>query len=40
MLGLTAQEKMLNLKLLTTQKQQQEGLLSGNYLKKRTELED
>ena len=34
MLGLNAQDKLLTVKLLKSQKQQQESLLSGNYLKK------
>ena len=40
MLGLNAQDKLLTVKLLTSQKQQQESLLNGNYVRRQNELEE
>ena len=39
MLGLNAQDKLLTVKLLTSQKQQQESLMTGNYIRRQNELE-
>lgn len=40
MLGLNAQDKILTVKLLTNQKQQQESMLTGNYIRRQNELVD